>query len=135
MSTSVSSHDDKDVDDKNKQLLGFDSLFKEVAKAVIEYTGLVALLFVQLPLVFLVALWPPLDHLLKRSSRFYLLGSPLVKFSIAFISDVAFAWVVTFSDRATFAQMLLYEEVPGAPSWLVRQQQLARNPRPSCAAR
>ena len=65
---------------------------------------LVLLLLVQLPLLLPVAIIPWLGT--ERGfakGKYYLLNSPSVKFTIAFLSDISFAGCMTFSTRERFA--------------------------------
>ena len=70
------------------------------------HTYLLLLLIVQLPLLLIVAVAPPIDLFFqRRSGKYlkYLLHAPVIKFALALISDTILAAVVTFLPRAWFA--------------------------------
>ena len=69
----------------------------------VAYAVLLLLLAVQLPLVLLIAIAPPLERIFRRKlGRFYLLSAPIVKFGIAFTFDLAFAAILTFTHHTGF---------------------------------
>lgn len=72
--------------------------WKDVAGALL----LLVILFVQLPLLPVIALIPPLDTLLKNRWSHYFLSAPVIKFTLGFSSDLAFAMIMAFVPRWWF---------------------------------
>ena len=64
-------------------------------------------LLTQLPLLIVVAIVPPLEEQLKRY-EFYMLSTPIVRFSTAFVFDLIFASALTVASRAQLESNALF---------------------------
>ncbi len=87
----------------------------------------IVVLLVQLPLLIVVAIVPPLEDRLKRHD-FYMLSAPFARFTTAYIFDLIFAAALTFATRQQLERSnLLWTLLLWASSMLLWElQQLAR---------